>query len=203
MDTDVGLTLQLEQHPSGAWLARVTTRSGRVLAELLAHQELVQLTLDAVRAAHRWLHGGGRRLRRAARGDDGGAVSGGFLDSVRRITRKLARAKIIRRVLTGARRVLRSPAMAKAVGLASFIPVIGQGIAVSYTAARAADSLLQRARRGDQTALQSIDQVRQQAASGVPSAQEALRALDAASAAHRAQQAAIPQQRAAAAGCCG
>lgn len=192
-------SLALERQASGAWLARVTGPRGEVLAELLAHQELVQLTLAAVRAAHRWLHTRRRRDR-----DGAGATSGGgWMDSVRRISRKLARAKVIRRVLTGARKALRSPAMARAVGLASFIPVIGQGIAASYTAARAADSLLSRARRGDQTALQSIDQVRREAAQGSPQAQEALRALDAASAASRAQQQAIPQQRAAAAGCIG
>lgn len=178
------------------WSAQIIGPSGRALVTTIAHKDLIRWTVQAARRAAQWV----RAQTAARRATSAGAVSGAWLDSVRRIAKKLARAKVIRKMLRGARTVLRNPTVAKAVGLASFIPVVGQGIAVAYGGARAADALLSRARRGDPAALESLDQVRQGAQEGQPAAQIALRTLEAASRAERAQQQAIPAQRAAAAG---
>jgi len=104
-----------------------------------------------------------------------GAVAGrSFLRNVSRFARRIARARVLRKLAEGAAQVIRSPILASAVGIVSFVPGIGTGIAAAYGASRVAVELIDRARRGDRQAQARLAAMAQQAAAGSPAAQRAM-----------------------------
>lgn len=89
---------------------------------------------------------------------------------VKGATKRLAQAKVIKQVMGGIKKIVRDPVIAKMVGLASFIPVVGPILG----AARAIDDGLTKvadaARRGNLAAQGIVRAVAKNAAKGNPHA---------------------------------
>jgi hypothetical protein len=93
---------------------------------------------------------------------------------VKRTAKAIAQSKIIRGILKGVRKVLRSPVIAKMVGLASFIPIVGPALKSGYDLARGADAkvsaLVKRAKAGNVVAQGIVKAVAKRADAGHPAA---------------------------------
>lgn len=110
-------------------------------------------------------------------GDDP-AVEIGFFKAfgkwIKGAVRAIARSKLIRGVMKGIKKVLRSPVIAKMVGLASFIPIVGPVLQSGYNAARGVDrqvsALVKRAGSGNFAAKRLVSAVAASAKRGNPAA---------------------------------
>lgn len=112
-----------------------------------------------------------------------GAESSGFFQDIGRLARKIARARLIRRMNESVNDVLRNKWVARAVGLtAAVVPGYGQAIGAAYMAARAGTTALRNAQSRDPAvrarARQGIARIVEQAAAGNPEAQQARQVLD-------------------------
>lgn len=107
----------------------------------------------------------------------GGAVSGFSLERVAQVARRIARGRVLRRLLASAQEVLQDPRVAQAVGLTAVaIPGIGTGIGAAYVAARTASTAIARAQR-DPAARQRLQELARHAAAGHPQARQAVEIL--------------------------
>ncbi len=100
--------------------------------------------------------------------------TGSFLSGISSIARKIARARVLSRVLDAAKEVTRDPIIARAVGLTT-LAVPGLGTAVM--AYRAASDLLDRAKSGDMVAKGSLQKLTKMAALNSPAAAKSLQVL--------------------------
>lgn len=106
-----------------------------------------------------------------------GAVSGFSLDRVAQLARRIARGRVLRRLLASAQEVIQDPRVAQAVGLVSVaVPGIGTGIGAAYAAARAASTVIARAQR-DPAARRRLQELAQRAEAGHPQARQAVEIL--------------------------
>jgi len=94
-----------------------------------------------------------------------GAWSG--FKKLKSMARKIARARVIKKMAGAIQDVAKSPLLAKAVGLAAFVPGVSS-VTGAVTAARSALHMIEQAKRGHVPSLNSIRTVMQRAASGDP-----------------------------------
>lgn len=103
-----------------------------------------------------------------------GAVSGFSLEHVAQLARRIARGRVLRRLLASASEVIQDPRVAQAVGLASVaIPVVGPALGAATVIARTATAAMARAQH-DPDARRRLEQLARAAAQGHPQAQQAL-----------------------------
>jgi len=118
----------------------------------------------------------------AARMAAQGGVSAGFFQDIARTARKIARARLLRRMTESVNDVLKNKWVARAVGLvATVVPGYGQAIGAAYVAARTATTALRNAQSRDAAtrarARQGIASIVSQATAGNPEAQQAQQVL--------------------------
>lgn len=104
----------------------------------------------------------------------GGAVSGFSIDRIAQLARRIARGRVLRRLLASAREVIQDPRVAQAVGLASVaIPVVGPALGAATVVARTATAAIARAQH-DPDARRRLEQLARAAAQGHLQARQAL-----------------------------
>ncbi|MCC6763836.1 MAG: hypothetical protein IT293_04155 [Deltaproteobacteria bacterium] len=103
-----------------------------------------------------------------------GAVSGFSVEHIAQLARRIARGRVLRRLLASAREVIQDPRVAQAVGLASVaIPVVGPALGAATVVARTATTAIARAQH-DPAARSRLEQLARAAAQGHPQARQAL-----------------------------
>lgn len=115
---------------------------------------------------------------------DEGAATAGFLSGLKKLAKKVARAKVWSKMGKAIAKTLKSPAFAAAIGVAS---VFCPAIAPCYVAARAAIATVEAVKRGDPKVLKNVGDLAKSAAANNPLAQQAVDALKAAEASPLAQ----------------
>lgn len=95
----------------------------------------------------------------------------GFLSGLRRLAKKVARAKVLSAVMSQVQKVTNNPLIAKAVGLTT---VIVPGLRAPMIAIKAASNLVQKAIKGDLTAKNALMELKDRALEGSPEARMAM-----------------------------
>lgn len=156
---NVNIRCALRRTADGQWQAIMRTPSGL----------LVHATVDE-RAIAAYL---GRHL--ASRVGPG-AMSAGLWSGLRKIARKIAKARVLQKVGKAYAAVAKNPYIAKAVGL-GVAAYTGIPPGVTETAFRASGKLVGRAAAGKRGARKAIAAITRRARRGDPTAKRALRAI--------------------------
>ena len=153
-------TGQVKRLPGGTWVAwACLPREGQKPLYLVATTEE-----KVIRAA---IMG-----RYRAAGVNVGAW--GFLKKIKNIAKKIARAKVFQKIGSAIKKVANNPIIAKAVGLAQFIPGVGQVATAALTATKAASKLLAKAKGGSPQAKAAIKTTITLARRGNPAARKSV-----------------------------
>jgi len=168
------LTATLEiPTPKGPVRGMLCFDAGQVLREL--HQWIHKRLANAEPVVQAKLATGAQEICDHMAGEylTGDAVESGFLGglSFKKLARKIARAKLLKKMLKVARAIQKSPLIAKAVGLTTLVvPGFGAAIAATKAAANIADGVVQ----GAPAALGKLAQLRKLASQGSDKAKSAL-----------------------------
>lgn len=150
---DTTIPCRLARASNGNWVAacRIPTKSGPIRIRVAASEKLIKQTIMPMIV----------RMFKAWKDATGQAYVGlfGFIKKafrkIKRVVRKVAKAKLIRRLGRTIKKVVNNPVVAKLAGFAKYVPVYGTAIHAGYKAVRkavnVADGIAKRSRRALRT----------------------------------------------------